>query len=83
MSFSYQNKKKSIKNSVVQIDLFIVDILINGFFVVIAFFDIKCFLYNIVNDMFIQRFNISRVFIQFHILKNVKGDMKSIKKSYV
>ena len=39
MSSSYQNKKKPIKKFVVQINSFIVDILINGFFVVITFVD--------------------------------------------
>ena len=80
MLFSYQNKKKPIKNLVVQINSFVVDILINKFFVVIAFVDIKCFLYNIVNDKFIWHFNILRVFIQFCSLKNIKNDTKSIKK---
>ena len=38
------------------------------------------FLYNIANEKLIQHFNISFVFIQFHFLKNIINDMKSIKK---
>ena len=80
MSFSYRNKKKPLKNSFIQINSFILDILNNGFFVVIAFVDIKYISYNIVNDKFVWHFNISHVFIQFCFLKNVKNDTKSIKK---
>ena len=65
MSFLSQNKKKLIKNLVIQINSFIVDILINGFFVVIVFVDTKCVLYDIVNDKCVKHFDISRVFIQF------------------
>ena len=49
-------------------------------YIIIAFVDIKSFLYNIVNDKFVQHFNISCVFIQSCLLKNVIDDMKSIKK---
>ena len=53
MLSSYQNKKKSIKDFVVQINSFIVDISINEFFIIIVFVDTKCFLYDIVNNKFI------------------------------
>ena len=53
MSFSYQNKKKLIKYFVVRVNSFVIGILINGFLIVIAFFDLKCFLYNIANDKFV------------------------------
>ena len=43
MLFSYQKTEKSRKNPVVQINSFIVDILINEVFVITAFVDIKCF----------------------------------------
>ena len=80
MSSLYQNKKKPIKISVVQISSFIVDILIIELFTVISFVDIKCFSYNTVNDKFVRYFNIFCVFMQFRLLKNVKIDTKSIKK---
>ena len=53
MLFLYQNKKNPKKIYVLQINSFIVDILINGFSVVIVFVYIKCFFYNIVNDKFV------------------------------
>ena len=40
----------------------------------------KYFLYDIINNKFVWHFNISHVFIQFHFLKNVRSDTKSIKK---